>query len=67
MDKIINQLIKKHKTKCPFEISSALGIYVYFNDLGCSTRGLYCRRLRRRFIIIHNRLNGIWNQFFCAH
>lgn len=67
MDKQINRLIKKHKTNCPFELASALGIQVSYADLGKATRGLYYSRLRRRFIVIHNDLNEIWKRFVCAH
>lgn len=67
MEKKIQQLIKKYNTNCPFEISDALGINVSFSDLGKVTRGLYYRKLRRRFIVIHTDLDFIWKRFVCAH
>ncbi|GAB6927059.1 ImmA/IrrE family metallo-endopeptidase [Paenibacillus sp. JCM 10914] len=63
----IHQLIRKHHTNCPFEIAAALGIHIRFADLGTTTKGLYFRKLRRRFIVIHNQLPPAWQRFVCAH
>ncbi|ASA24325.1 ImmA/IrrE family metallo-endopeptidase [Paenibacillus donghaensis] len=67
MDKLINKLIHKYKTNCPFELSKALGIHIRFINLGTGTKGLYYRKLRRRFIVIHNELPLEWQRFVCAH
>jgi Zn-dependent peptidase ImmA (M78 family) len=67
MDELINNLIKKYKTNCPFELASALGIHIRFMNLGAGTKGLYYRKLRRRFIVIHNELPVEWQRFVCAH
>ena len=67
MDELISGLIKKYKTNCPFELSRALGIHIRFMDLGKGTKGLYYRKLRRRFIVIHNELPIEWQRFVCAH
>lgn len=64
---LIRQLIKKHHTNCPFEIATSLGIHIRFADLGQTTKGLYFRKLRRRFIVIHNQLPPPWQRFVCAH
>jgi Zn-dependent peptidase ImmA (M78 family) len=67
VDEIIRKLIRKYKTSCPFELAQALGIHIRYNDLGTSTKGLYYRKLRRRFIVIHNQLSPEWQRFVCAH
>jgi Zn-dependent peptidase ImmA (M78 family) len=67
MDKLIRTLIRKYKTNCPFTIADHLNITVWFRDLGKGTRGLYMRKLRRRYIIIHEDLDDIWKRFVCAH
>ncbi|WP_410515265.1 ImmA/IrrE family metallo-endopeptidase [Paenibacillus sp. BR2-3] len=67
MDELICNLIKKYKTNCPFELSRALGIHIRFMNLGEGTKGLYYRKLRRRFIVIHNELPLEWQRFVCAH
>ncbi|UQZ33678.1 ImmA/IrrE family metallo-endopeptidase [Paenibacillus sp. PK3_47] len=67
MDELVKNLIKKYKTNSPFELARALGIHVRFMDLGTDTKGLYYRKLRRRFIVIHNGLPVEWQRFVCAH
>lgn len=67
MDELVNQLIQKYKTNCPFELCRALGIHVRFMNLGEGTKGLYYRKLRRRFIVIHNELSLELQRFVCAH
>lgn len=67
MDELITSLIKRHKTNCPFRISRELGIHIRFDDLGDSTRGIFYRKLRRRFILIHSQLSNEWQRYICAH
>lgn len=67
MDTMIRQLIKRFKTNDPFELAGYLNINVWFRDLGKSTRGLYVRKLRRRYIVIHEGLDDQWKRFVCAH
>lgn len=67
MDNIIRQLIRKYKTNNPFELASHLNITVWFRDLGKGTRGLYMRKLRLRYIVIHEDLDEHWQRFVCAH
>lgn len=66
-DDAVQKLIRKYKTNNPFELASCLNINVMFDDLGKGTRGLYMRRLRRRYIVIHQDLNENWQRFVCAH
>jgi len=67
MHDIVRSLVRKCKTTCPFTIAKHLNIHVRFEDLGETTRGLYVRQLRRRFIVIHNQLSYEWQRFVCAH
>lgn len=67
MRKMIKKLIRTYQTNCPFEIARSLGIHIRYSDLGKSTKGLYCRKLRRRFIVLHNDLTPEWERFVCAH
>jgi hypothetical protein len=59
MDNLINRLIRKNKTNCPYQIAGNLNINVWFEDLGKATRGMYYRKLRRRY--------AEWQRFICAH
>ncbi|EHB65229.1 ImmA/IrrE family metallo-endopeptidase [Paenibacillus lactis] len=67
MDDLIGKLTRRFKTNCPFRISEYLNIDVWFCDLGSNTRGLYYRKLRRRYIAIHEGLDEPWQRFVCAH
>ena len=67
MDEMVTKLIRKHRTNCPFSIARAIGIQIRFTNLGKSTKGLYFRKLRRRFIVIHSELPPEWQRFVCAH
>ncbi|WP_106766835.1 ImmA/IrrE family metallo-endopeptidase [Paenibacillus faecalis] len=64
---LIQKLIKKYHTNCPFQLASALGIHIRYADLGKTTKGLYFRKLRRRFIVINSHLPSEWQRFVCAH
>ncbi|MFI2857908.1 ImmA/IrrE family metallo-endopeptidase [Paenibacillus sp. JSM ZJ436] len=64
---LVRKLVRKHHTSCPFTLASLLGVHIRYADLGKSTKGLYVRKLRRRFIVIHSRLPLEWQRFVCAH
>lgn len=67
MDDTIRRLTRRYKTNCPFRIAEELGIHVRYRYLGEETRGLYFRKLRRRFIVIGSNLSEEWQRFVCAH
>ncbi|MBW7477257.1 ImmA/IrrE family metallo-endopeptidase [Paenibacillus oenotherae] len=67
MDKLIVKLVRKFQTNDPFVIAQGIGIHIRYADLGDRTRGLYYKKLRRRFIVIHDCLSDDWSRFVCAH
>ncbi|GGD95106.1 ImmA/IrrE family metallo-endopeptidase [Paenibacillus nasutitermitis] len=67
MNEIITKLIRRFHTNDPFEIARGLGIHIRFLELGEGTRGLYYKKLRRRFIVINEQLDDNWRRFVCAH
>ncbi|WP_416294953.1 ImmA/IrrE family metallo-endopeptidase [Paenibacillus illinoisensis] len=67
MDDIIHKLVRRFKTNDPFEIAKGLNILIRHAELDPGTRGFYYRRLRRRFIVIHNGLSEEWQRVVCAH
>jgi Zn-dependent peptidase ImmA (M78 family) len=67
VQEIVQKLIQRFGTNDPFIISSGLNIHIRFADLGTDTKGLYFRKLRRRCIFIHERLDEYWQRFVCAH
>ncbi|WP_309402725.1 ImmA/IrrE family metallo-endopeptidase [Brevibacillus laterosporus] len=67
MEETRNNFVKRYKTNSPFTISRSLGIHIRFTDLRQTTRGISYRKLRRRFIVIHDDVNNEWQRFVCAH
>ncbi|WP_313958613.1 ImmA/IrrE family metallo-endopeptidase [Paenibacillus xylanexedens] len=67
LDEIIRKLVRRFKTNDPFVIAKGLNIIIQHAEFGPGTRGLYYRRLRRRFIVIHNGLPEEWQRVVCAH
>jgi len=67
LDEIVLKLVKKYKTSDPFQLAQALNIMVRYADLGEETKGLYYKKIRRRFIVIHERLDQQWARMVCAH
>ncbi|MBB6632797.1 ImmA/IrrE family metallo-endopeptidase [Cohnella thailandensis] len=67
MDKIIQKFVRRYKTNNPFVIAEGLNINIRYADLGDNIKGLYFRKLRRRFIVVHEDLSEEWQRFVCAH
>ena len=67
MDKTIRRLVKRFDTNDPFRIARGLNIHIRYADLDTSTRGLYYRALRRRFIVLNSNTTVFWQRFICAH
>ncbi|GGF73318.1 ImmA/IrrE family metallo-endopeptidase [Paenibacillus albidus] len=67
MERIIGKLARKYKTNNPFEIARELNILIRFVSMPEGTRGLYYRKLRRRFIVIDSELDENWQRIVCAH
>lgn len=60
------RLIKKYKTRNPFEIAKAMNIDVLFMDLG-KLKGFYKRDGHNRFIVINDRICEPLQKIVCAH
>lgn len=67
MDNVIQKLVKKFGTNDPFVIAKGLNIIVVYKNMGKTTRGIYFRKLRRRFIVINSELSEEWQKVVCAH
>jgi Zn-dependent peptidase ImmA (M78 family) len=59
-------LIKKYKTRNPFEIAASMNIDVLLRDLG-NLKGFYKRDGHNRFIVINDKLNESFQKIVCAH
>ncbi|MGN7457862.1 ImmA/IrrE family metallo-endopeptidase [Paenibacillus pasadenensis] len=67
MDKLVKKLVRRYKTNDPFLLAARMNIHVRFLEMDESMRGLYYRKLRRRFIVINAGLDPIWQRVVCAH
>lgn len=67
LNQVTVKLVRRFKTNDPFVIARGLNINIRFANFEDGTRGLYYRVLRRRFIVIHDRLDESWQRFVCAH
>jgi Zn-dependent peptidase ImmA (M78 family) len=67
LDDTIQRLVRRFKTNDPFEIAKGLNILVRYAEFDEGTRGLYYRKLRRRFIVIDSGLDEKWQRVVCAH
>jgi Zn-dependent peptidase ImmA (M78 family) len=67
INQLVQRLLRKHKTNCPYRLARALNIEVWFEDLGEGTRGMFRRTLRRKYIVIHSGLSENWKRVICAH
>lgn len=66
MTKIINRLVKQHKTRNPIEIAENLGIIILYENLG-SINGYYNTAFRQKFIHINENLPDCKKYFTAAH
>lgn len=64
--KIVKKLVKKYKTRNPFEIADKLGIWIYVIDLG-NTKGHYIYAKRKKVIFVNNKLTDNEILFSIAH
>jgi len=63
---IANRLVKKNKTRDPFEIAKETGIEIEYADLG-RLKGMYVYLKRNRFIVLNNNLPESMQRIVCAH
>lgn len=67
MDKLVKRLVRRYQTSDPFELAARMNIIVCVLEMDEDVRGLYYRKLRRRFIVINSKLDPIWQRVVCAH
>lgn len=64
---IVEDLVKKFGTACPFELASCLNIIIIEWNLNEEIRGYYKYHKRNRYIVINSNLNDKWKRVVCAH
>jgi Zn-dependent peptidase ImmA (M78 family) len=63
----IDSLVKKYKTRYPFELCSALGVHVIKMDLHPEINGIYQYEKKNQFIYINSNLSYMDQLITCAH
>ncbi len=63
---VAGRLIKKYDTRDPFLICEAIGVEVFYADLG-SLKGMYKYFKRNRFAVINENLGPYTKSLVCAH
>lgn len=63
---MVNELIKKYKTRNPYELCESLNIKVMYEELG-SLNGFYQSAPKNRIIHLNNSLSENDMLFTCAH
>ncbi len=64
---IVDGLVNKHGTSCPFEIAEILNIHIIEWNLHEEIRGYYKYHKRNKYIVINSNLNEVWKRIVCAH
>ncbi len=59
-------IIKRYKTRCPYELADSLGIIVMFRDLD-ELKGFYLIENKSRYIVINNSLDEYLQKLICSH
>ena len=63
---VANELIKKFDTRDPFQLCQAIGVEVFYADLG-SLKGMYKYLKKNRFAVINENLDPFTKTLVCAH
>ena len=63
---VANMLIKKFDTRDPFQLCQAIGVEVFYADLG-SLKGMYKYLKKNRFAVINENLDPFTKTLVCAH
>ena len=63
---VANKLIKKFDTRDPFQLCQAIGVEVFYADLG-SLKWMYKYLKKNRFAVINENLDPFTKTLVCAH
>ena len=63
---VANKLIKKFDTRDPFQLCQAIGVEVFYADLG-SLKGMYKYLKKNRFAVMNENLDPFTKTLVCAH
>lgn len=63
----VDNLIKKHKTRCPYAIADMSNISIRREDLPIGIMGIAVKALKRKYIILSINNDIHIDRFVCAH
>lgn len=64
---IVQRIIKKYNTRCPYELINAMKIFLHKDDLG-DIKGYYCKAYRTKHIVLNNTLiKGLEESYVLSH
>jgi Zn-dependent peptidase ImmA (M78 family) len=64
--KEVDKLVRKYRTRDPFEIADSMIITIRYDDLG-ALKGFYFYQYRFRYIVINENIDDILKTVICAH
>ncbi|MFD2446418.1 ImmA/IrrE family metallo-endopeptidase [Bacillus sp. CGMCC 1.16607] len=64
---VVDKLVKKYSTNCPFKIARHLGIEIMYENLGQYNLGYYNKKFRVKMIHINQNAGERQKIFICAH
>lgn len=67
IEKEVNRLVKKHKTRDPFELCRLENIQCMFVDMNSEINGMYQYVKRNKFAYINNNLSSRKQAYTCGH
>lgn len=62
-----NQLKKRYKTDCPYQLAEHLRIHIMQHDLHHEINGYYKYDRRNQYIVINDNLDQHYQRVVCAH
>lgn len=67
--KIVDDLVKQHRTRAPFELCKRMQISVIFSDLPNKVNGLYLKspKSNKKIILLNSELEEHKREWVCAH
>ena len=66
IENVVKALIKKYKTRDPFELAEALGINIMYKNLE-SLKGFYSYSKRNKYIVLNGNLSDIELRLIISH
>ena len=64
---VVDKLVRKYKTRDPYELCDALGIKIHYKDMQKKLKGFFFCQSRQKNIVIDNNVNKVLELILIAH